>query len=476
MQQSPHTPLCVDLDGTLVRTNTLFEAAFIAIKKKPWILFVLLRAGFQGKAAIKHVIGTQGTHNASSLPYNNELLGWLTEQHVKRRILFLTTASDKTIADAVAEYLGIFQDVIANTPANPVSANTKYAVLCKRFGKQGFSYAGNSHADLKVWECASSAILVDAPAHIAAQVRNSIPIEAEFSKASSITPQVLLQTLRIHQWAKNLLIFTAPIAAHRIGELSILIQSGIGFLSFSCLASSVYILNDLFDLPSDRLHTTKRLRPIASDNVGISKAIVLGIGMATVSVLLAVLFLPLKFVWVLIVYLCITSIYSLRIKKLPYVDILVLAALYVLRIIAGSAATAVPTSWWLFLFAGFLFTSLAAAKRVTELAQLKHSSDSAVGRGYTKRDKEFLTALGLTAALFSCIVLGLYTASSGVTTLYSHPTTLIWMIPIFGIWILRMWKHAITGYLPEDPVLFAIKDYGSLIAIAVLSIVLMLAV
>lgn len=475
MQQLRNKPLCVDLDGTLVRTNTLFEAALAAIKKNPWFIVKLALSVSKGKPAIKHIIGIHAPHDASLLPYNNELLAWLKEQRTKGRILILATASDKAIADDIAQYLGIFQEVIASTSQHPVSANTKYAVLSKRFGKKEFSYAGNSHADLTVWQSASSAILVDTETSVGDQVRNSIPIEAEFSNTSKITPRVVMQTMRIHQWAKNLLLFTAPIAAHRIGESSIAVNSAIGFLSFSCLASSVYILNDLFDIASDRTHATKRFRPIAACKVGIPQAMSWSVLMAIVSILLATLFLPLKFLWILAVYFCITSIYSLRIKKIPYIDIVVLAALYVLRIIAGSTATTVPTSKWLFLFAGCLFISLAAVKRVTELAQLEKSSDRAIGRGYTKRDKELLTALGLTAALFSSVVLSLYTASAAVTTLYSRPTVLIGMILIFSVWIFRIWKHALTGLLPEDPVLFATKDYISYLTIAALFGIILLA-
>ena len=252
-------------------------------------------------------------------------------------------------------------------------------------------------------------------------------------------------------------------------------QTMVGFISFSCIASSIYIFNDLFDLSSDRAHATKRFRPIAAGKISLFHATLLGIGMALAGIIIAFLFLPNAFLGILLLYIVITSTYSLRLKKIPYVDIAVLAGLYILRIVAGSAATGIPTSKWLFLFAACLFISLGIAKRVTELARLKESHDSAIGRGYTKRDKELLVALGLTSALFACIVLGFYAVSPVVSNLYSHPNSLIWMAPVFGLWIIRMWKHAIAGSLPEDPVLFAIKDYGSYIAIAALAGILFLA-
>ncbi len=475
MQQCTQLPLCVDLDGTLVRTNTLFEAALSAIQKNPWIIFTIAAAGLRSKAAVKHVIGIHAALDPSTMPYNKDFLAWLKNQHAQGRTLMLATASDKAIADAVAQHLGMFQEVIASTPEHPVSATNKYHVLNNRFGTHNFSYAGNSDADITVWKCAASAIIVDATEDISRKVRSMVPVEAEFSSRSTLTPNSIFKTVRSHQWVKNLLLFTAPIAAHRIADSEILLKTTIGFIAFSCIASSIYIFNDLFDLPSDRAHATKRFRPIASGTISLFRAAMLGISMALVGIIIASLFLPTAFLGILALYIVSTSAYSLRLKKIPYIDIIVLAGLYILRIVAGSAATEIPTSKWLFLFAACLFISLGIAKRVTELAQLNKTQHIAIGRGYTKRDTELLTALGLTSALFACIVLILYALSPTVFHLYSHPNNLIWMVPIFGIWIARIWKHAITGTLPEDPVLFAIKDYGSYVAIAALAIILTVA-
>jgi len=470
------TPLCVDVDGTLVRTNTLFEAALSAIKRKPSVIFELLSASFKGKSAVKHVIGTHAELSPGSFTYNKEFLSWLRTQHVNKRPLILTTASDKTIADAIAQELGIFSEVIASTQQTPVSANGKYKILCKRFGTKKFAYAGNSQADISVWQCAASAVLVNTNPKVTSQARSLLTIEAEFLTKATITPRALLKTIRSHQWVKNALLFTAPIAAHRISDPAIFIQTVVGFISFSCIASSIYIFNDLFDLPSDRSHATKRFRLIAAGTISLFHATLLGISMALAGIIIAFIFLPTAFLGILALYIVITSTYSLRLKKIPYIDIVVLAGLYILRIVAGSAATGIPTSKWLFLFAAWLFISLGIAKRVTELKRLKHTEQVAIGRGYTKRDTELLIALGLTSALFACIVLGFYAVSPVVSHLYSHPKNLIWMAPVFGLWIIRMWKHAIAGSLPEDPVLFAIKDYGSYIAIAGLCIILLLAI
>lgn len=475
MQKYKNIPLCVDLDGTLVRTNTLLEAAITAIQKKPSVIFEMLQAALAGKIALKHVIGIHAPHNASLLPYNKEFLAWLIGQHAQGRTLILATASDKAIADAVALKLGIFADVIASTPEHPVSANSKYSVLCKKFGIKGFSYAGNSHADLAVWNCAYSAVLVDTDPNVTKKAKKMVAVEAEFLGYHTPTFRVVLKTIRIHQWVKNLLLLIAIIAAHRIFEPAILLTSIVGFLSFSLLASSVYICNDIFDLASDRTHATKRFRPIAAGEIRVSHAIYIGISIAAVSIALAVLFLPRIFIGILAVYFFITSMYSLRLKRMPYVDVGILAGLYVLRIIAGGKATSIPVSNWLLLFAGCFFISLATIKRVTELTRLDHMDTKAIGRGYKKTDKQLLKIIGTTSAIFSCIVLVFYTKSIGVTKLYTSPNTLVLIVPILGIWMARMWKHAIAGSLPEDPVLFAIKDYVSYGAIIAISGIVFLA-
>lgn len=475
MEQSPSIPLCVDLDGTLVSTNTLFEAALGAVRERPWVIAKIAMSLLKGKANVKHTIGLYAPRNVSSLPYNKKFLSWLHEQGARGRTLILATASDSNIANAIAQELGIFSEVIANTPETPVSASGKYKVLCKRFGTKGFAYAGNSRADLLVWQCAASAILVDTAPDVTAQARTMLPIEAEFLSNAKLTPKILLKTIRIHQWTKNLLIFTAPIAAFQITTPIIAIQSCVAFVSFSLLASSVYIANDLLDIPSDRKHATKRFRPIASGKISISGAVGLGVSMAIVSALLSIVFLPINFSAILVLYLIITTLYSLQLKKIRYVDIAVLAGLYVVRIIAGSMATHIPTSRWLFVFAGCLFLSLALAKRVAELTHLAPNETKAIGRGYLKSDKQVLKIAGISSALLACMVLGFYTTSASVAELYSQPKTLLCMIPIFALWILRMWRHALTGASPEDPVLYATKDYLSYVAIVALSAVLIFA-
>lgn len=470
MEQAYTTPLCVDLDGTLVGTNTLFEAAIAAIKQHPANILAIIASLLKGKAAVKHAIGLNTSIDASLLPYNTTLITWLTSQRTHGRHLILATASDEAIADAVAKHLGIFDEIIASTPKHPVSAHGKYAILKHKFGNKGFAYAGNSHADLAVWQHASSAILVNTDERVTAQVRTAIPVEAEFPRTQRASIKTWLKTIRVHQWIKNLLIFTAPITAHRLFESDVFSNSLTAFISFSFLASSVYILNDLLDIPSDRLHPTKRLRPIASGAIQLSHAAVVGCVAACAGIAIAVALLPMKFISILLTYFIVTAAYSLRLKKIPYVDILILSGLYVLRIVAGGKATGIPTSNWLFLFAAFMFVSLGIAKRVTELTR----TETAAGRGYTAKDRNILIPIGVTTGILACGVLALYTQSATVSRLYTSPAGLVLIVPVVALWLARMWKHAIAGSLHDDPVLFAAKDKVSYAAILILAGILLL--
>lgn len=477
MPQEFSTPLCVDLDGTLVETNTLFEATISILKKNPFRIFALLASAFQGKALVKHTIGTYAAGEKFVWLYNMKLLAFLQNEHAKGRDLILATASDAHIATTIAHELGIFKEVIANTPKTPVSASKKYILLEKRFGKQRFSYAGNSRDDIRVWNSAASAIIVHAPESVASTVRKHTPVEAEFPYTKKLRIQDILQEMRVHQWLKNLLIFVPLVMAHRVQDSTALFQAIVGFFSFSLIASSMYVMNDLLDIPSDRAHQTKHMRPIARGVISARLAVILAGILFTSSCIFALIYLPTAFSSILALYFGINTIYSFRAKKIPYVDITILAGLYVLRIIAGSAATGIATSSWLFFFAGCFFFYLACMKRVVELLQLKEKTDTAPGRGYSKQDTQVLVVLGMTFALLSCIVLGLYVQSESVRLLYTKPALLWMLLPLIIIWIIRMWHITLSKKMTDDPVLFTSKDTISyMIGLATIGVLILAAI
>lgn len=462
-----NVPLCVDLDGTLIRTNTLLETALGALKKNPLFIISLIQALPRGKAQVKRLIGEQFSADPSTLPYNKEFLAWITNEHAHGRKLILATASDELIARTIAHHLGIFSDVIASTPKASVTAGGKALVLCNIFGTNGFSYAGNSRDDLAVWNCAKSAIVVDAPTSIVSRIKKDSIIEKQFTTIKILPLKVIAKTMRIHQWVKNALLFIPALAAHELVRTDVALHAVFGFLSFSLLASAVYIINDITDIPSDRAHATKKYRPIASGAIYINHAIILGLVCAIGSIAIATITLPVSFFWILGIYLAINICYSIFAKKIAYVDILILASLYVLRIFAGSFATGIATSKWLFVWTLFFFLSLAIMKRVIEL--LKHTKEEKIhGRGYQKRDRVFLEYAGIVAAGVSVIVLVLYIHSPSISALYTSPPLLWGVVAIVVAWLCRIWTLALEGKLPDDPVLFAAKDpisYGATCAI-----------
>ncbi|HSX24965.1 MAG TPA: UbiA family prenyltransferase [Candidatus Andersenbacteria bacterium] len=463
-----NVPLCVDLDGTLVRTNTLLETALGALKKNPLFIFSIVRALFISKAQVKHRIGQQFSILESPLPYNEEFLAWIKKQHEAGRRLILATASDKAIAVQIAKELGIFDDVIASTPQLSITANGKYAVLCQLFGTNGFSYAGNSKSDLAVWNCAKSAIVVDAPYRISSRIRKNIPVEKVFTTQKNSTIRVFAKTMRIHQWVKNVLLFVPPLAAHEIAQPLVAFHALFGFISFSLLASAVYMFNDIADIGTDRMHSTKKYRPIASGQISLKQSIALGSICVFASIVLSLLFLPASFLGILAIYLAINICYSLFAKKIAYLDILILAGLYVLRIFAGSFATGISTSKWLFIWTLFFFLSLAIVKRVIELLRLNDTLKKAHGRGYHKNDLEILKYTGIASATASIIILAMYIRSSSIFVLYANPLLLWIVVVLVAAWLARIWTLALQQKLPDDPVLFAAKDpvsYAAVLAV-----------
>lgn len=461
-------PLCVDLDGTLVTTNTLFETAVGALKKNPFFIIPLLGAMSVSKAEAKHVIGRQFFINASPVPYNTTFLNWITEQHANGRRLILATASDHNIAIQISQELGIFSEVIASTPSASVTASGKALVLCRIFGTKGFAYAGNSRSDILVWNCAKSAILVDTPQYVVHRINKDVVIEKQFTTHTTPKFKVIAGAMRVHQWTKNTLLFLPALSAHVLTQPNIALHAVLGFISFSFLASAVYIFNDIADISSDRTHVTKKNRPIASGRISLKNALILGTICLFLSILIATTTLPISFIGILALYLGINVWYSLLAKKIAYIDIIILAGLYVLRIFAGSFATGITTSKWLFAWALFFFLSLAIIKRITELLPLNDVSQIAHGRGYKKSDTTLLTYIGISSSVMSVIILGFYIQSNTVYSLYEAPFMLWTIVGIILVWLIRIWKLALLGKIPADPVLFATKDVASYIAILVI--------
>ena len=457
------TPLVVDLDGTLILTDTLHESVVRALRARPLSMLQIPLWLARGKAALKQRLAALTDFDAASLPYNQPLLDWLRAEHARGRQLILCTAADTSMAHAVAEHIGIFDEIMASDGHHNLSAENKGAALEARFGRAGFDYAGNSSADLPVWRRARHAIVVNASASVEHKARAVAKVEHVFA-VNSVGLADIGRVLRLHQWTKNLLLFITPMAAHIVPDVDMASALILAFLAFCFCASAVYVANDLFDLDSDRLHPRKKFRPFASGRASVRLGVVLIPVLLSLAVLLA-LQAGANFTAWLAFYFVLTCAYSWGLKRLIIADCLVLAMLYSVRIIAGAAAADIPMSFWLLAFSVFLFLSLAFVKRYAELiVQAQMGREKAHGRGYLTTDAPLVQSLGLSAGYAAVLVLAFYLNSDTVVKLYRSPEFMWASVPVMLFWISWVWMKAHRGQMHDDPLLFALRDKASLIA------------
>ncbi|OBV37637.1 UbiA family prenyltransferase [Janthinobacterium psychrotolerans] len=464
-------PLVVDLDGTLIRTDMLHESALRALRDKPWDVVRIPYWLSRGKAVLKQRLAQGGSFDASSLPYAPDLLAWLKVQKAEGRQLVLCTASDLSIATAIAAHLDIFDAVMASDGVVNLAGPHKAEALEQRFGRAGFDYAGNSHADLAVWARARRAVVVNASADLATKAAAQCEVERVF-EAPAAGLRAWRRVLRVHQWMKNLLLFVPLLAAHLLTEIDTWLILMLAFAAFSLCASSVYIANDLLDLESDRQHPRKSTRPFAAGVVPAWMGVLLAPLLLAASILLAS-YVGSSFLACMVVYFLLTCIYSWGLKRLVLVDCVTLAILYTLRIIAGAAAAEMPLSFWLLAFSVFLFLSLAFVKRYAELqAQMLSGKEKVHGRGYLTTDAPLIQMLGITSGYASVVVLALYLNSAAVLQLYRTPEFVWGAVPVMLFWVSWIWLRAHRGDMHDDPLVFAVKDKVSIVAGLVFGLVL----
>jgi len=461
-------PLCVDLDGSLVSTDLLHECFVSAVRGAPWVAVLSAFWALHGIAHLKRRLAEHADIDVSLLPYREEVVSFLREERRKGRRVVLATASWRPLALRVADHLGLFDEVIATTDDTNLKGATKAKELARRFGERGFDYLGDSAADMEVWRVAERAYVVDGSGRLAGAVARYRPPGRVFA-AASIGDHLAgaVRAVRPHQWAKNLLVLVPLIAAHRVGEASSLLYVAVAFVAFCLAASSAYIANDLVDLGADRLHPRKRHRPFASGCLPIPLGAVVMVAALAGAAGLASL-LPCHFQLTLGVYIALTVAYSLAFKRVAILDVISLAALYTLRIIAGGFAIGAPASFWLLAFAMFLFFSLALVKRYAELLALDDDGARvAPGRGYAVHDAQLVLAIGSASAMVSALVLALYINGETAKNFYSRPETLWVLCPLLLYWISRIWLLTARGQMYDDPVLFSARDRASYLVAAV---------
>ena len=473
-EQTDLVPLCVDLDGTLIKTDLLCESMVRLLKRNPLYVFVLPLWLLKGRAFLKREIAARVAVDVTALPYHQSLVAFLRDEHRRGRPIFLATASDRKMAQPVADHLGLFTDVLASDGENNLRGTQKLQAMEQRFGARGFDYAGNSSVDLPVWRESRQAIVVNARETVTEQARRLATVSHVFNEPQ-MPVQSVLKTLRPHQWIKNLIIFVPLLTSHQLNNATLLGHAIMAFIAFSLCASSVYVLNDLFDLDADRHHPTKKLRPFAAGDLSLPTGFALVLLLLGASGGLALL-LPKTFAVVLVLYFALTTSYSWRLKQLVLLDVFFLAGLYTMRLIAGHEATGIKYSFWLLAFSMFIFLSLALVKRYLELLVLRQENKhDAKGRGYTANDLEMVATLGTASGYLSALVLALYVNSEQVVKLYAHPILLLLVCPLLLYWISRVWLIAHRGQMHDDPIVFALKDRASYVIGVLTLLVLWLA-
>jgi 4-hydroxybenzoate polyprenyltransferase/phosphoserine phosphatase len=471
---SPGVPLCVDLDGTLIRSDLLYEGLARLSKERFFLMFQAPLWLSKGKAAFKRELANRVSLEPSSLPYDERLVEFLRREKSGGRHLVLATASDRLWAEKVAHHLGIFDEVMGSDGTTNLAGEIKARALVQRFGDKGFDYAGNGAADRSIWRKARRAIAVNAPPAIERELRRDGNLAESFPLAP-VTLKTLVDSIRVRHWVKNFLVFIPIVTAHKLQDVGILAAGVLAFMAISFCASSIYLVNDLLDLDSDRVHPDKRGRPLASGSLPIPLAGVLSLTLMAAGFAIS-LKLPRDAVKLIGVYLIATTAYSFSLKRRVLLDVFTLSSLYTLRVLLGGAATGLLLSPWFLAFSVFTFLSLAFSKRGSELVRLKRTdAPETPGRAYYTRDHLIVQTCGVTSAYVAAIVLALYLQSDIVKRFYASPAWLWLLVPVFLYWISRIWVLVNRGVMHEDPVLFATRDRITYLTVLISAAVLLLA-
>lgn len=465
--------LYVDMDGVLFASDSAWEAVLRLLKRQP---LALLAAPFwlaRGRAYFKHELIRRAQLRPSSLPFRREVLDLLQEQRRAGRRIVLATAADRLVADAVAQYLRGFDAVLASDGKTNLRGAAKRAAIEQDSAGAPWDYIGDSSHDLAVWKGCRTALVAGARPRLLRRAR-AMGCDPQVITRAPPVWKTLPRACRPYQWVKNTLVAVPLLVSHRMTEIPLLLNTIYAFTIFCMVASGAYLLNDMLDLPADRLHPTKRDRPLASGALSIPVALASSAILLLGGVALAAVLLGRTFTALIVLYVCVTTAYSIDLKRRLVLDVFVLAALYSLRMFAGAVATHIEPSTWLLAFATFSFISLAFVKRY---ADLTHARDvdigAAAGRGYSVHDTDLFRSFGPASAYMAVLVFCLYINSSDVTKIYHRPQLLWLAAPLLLYWFTRLWFVADRGFSLEDPVLFALRDKVSwVVALALMVLIL----
>jgi 4-hydroxybenzoate polyprenyltransferase len=466
-------PLCVDLDGTLIYSDTLLECLILLTKHKPWLLLYLPFWLCHGRTYFKHKIAHHITLDPVLLPYHHDLLQRLQQAHKKNRPLYLVTAAHQNIADAVSQHVGLFTKAFGSSKNQNLKGNTKRDFLNETFGKGNYDYAGNSSADLPIFKDAHKSIIVNGSDRLIKKMQTTTQAY-ETLEGPKLTLKDFLKGIRIHQYTKNALIFVPLILGYWLTHLHLIEEVILGFIALSLTASSVYLTNDLLDLTADRQHPTKQKRALASGKLSLAWGCLLCPTFLILGILVSIP-LPQAFKLVLLSYYLLTLAYSFGLKSIALLDVYTLALLYTFRILAGMAIIGAGYSSWLLIFSLFFFTSLAFVKRYIELNRVIQTKQKVIyGRNYHIKNTNIIAMFGVASGFLAVLVFAFYLSSSKALSIYTHPEGLYLICPALLYWLSRIWLKASQNQIDEDPIAFALRDKASylLLGFIILSAIL----
>lgn len=473
VEPSPRSlPLCIDLDGTLVLTDTLVEG-LLSVVSRTSLLRDLPKLMTTDRALLKRRVSELADVSAETLPYNDELLGFIRGRRAAGQRIILATAADSRIAHAVADHLQLFDDVVCSDGETNLKGEAKASALVARFGEKGFEYAGNDFSDLPVWSSAAAILTANASASVVTAANRIGPITASFDRRVPVVKS-LIKAMRPHQWSKNLLVFVPLVTAHAVMDFDGWVAAILLLLSFCAVASATYIVNDLLDLSADRKHPRKKSRPFASGALSIQSGVLFSVLLFVGGFVLAAMA---GAVWIVALYVAVALAYSIALKTYPLVDVFTLAGLYTMRVLAGGVATGYHATLWLLAFSGFTFLSLALVKRSEELLAIERDQDkrSMSRRGYQAGDRLILQMFGCASAFASSVVLALFVGSSSALQNYQASEVLWLIVPTILFWQCRLWLSTARGYMHDDPIVFALRDWVSWLTVAAVLLIMFVA-
>lgn len=467
--------ICVDLDGTLINTDTLVELFIRGLKHCPHMLFLCPFWLLKGKINLKLKLSFYCAKYANRFPFNEKLVSFLREEKRRGKKIYLATACEESLARSIVKDLDLFEDVFGTSEKTNLKAENKAELLVSKFGEGNFAYAGNSASDLEVWKRASEIILVNAPEALSKRARLQNP-QSHFLEFPNKTDsfRAFLKTIRIHQWAKNILIFVPLFLSHQYFNAEKVIAALLAFFALSFCASATYIFNDILDIENDRAHKTKKNRPIASGSFPASKAFLVIFAFALLAAALS-MSVSLNLFLFLLLYVAATLGYSFFFKRIVIVDVIVLSSLYLYRIYFGAFATGTVISFWLVSFSILMFFSLGSMKRYIELQSLEGIAEEKVkGRAYVKSDISTISTLGISAGMMSSVLYILY-VNNAASEMYLRPDFLLIGSLLFLYFISKTWLMASRRLVHDDPVIYAIKTGENYVLIALFAAIFILA-